>query len=130
MADPALEQLSGWILPDGSWRPVEEWWHVSALYDYISEGLDFALTDFFQSTLKEGDEAKIRDMASKAGLVKVGKRIIDAYVISTLQLRTLQEIYALCSPDTELEWLQEGGVSTVLVVSKLLKLRKMESKAL
>jgi hypothetical protein len=43
-------------------------------------------------------------------------------------LRTLQEIYALCQPETELEWLQEGGTSVLYTVDKLLKLRRLEVK--
>jgi hypothetical protein len=125
MADPALDQLSGWILPDGTWRPVEEWWHISALYDYISEGLEFAIQEEFQVTLNEGDESKIRHVASLSGLVKIGKRVIDAYSISSEQLKTIQDLYALCQPETEIEWLQEGGKSTVYSVSKLQKLRRM-----
>jgi hypothetical protein len=125
MHDVALENLSGWILPDGSWRPVEEWWHVSALYDYISEGLLFARTEEYKNTLNNGDETKIRHFAATIGLVKIGKNIIDAYNINSAQLKTIQELYNLCKPETELEWLQENGKRTFITVEKIMKCKKI-----
>jgi len=33
-----LNEISGWILTDGKWHPIDEWWHINAIYDLKETG--------------------------------------------------------------------------------------------
>ena len=103
-----LRALSGWILPDGSWQPAEEWWHVSALYD-LTEQVPNHFTPELHAALKSGDESKIRRAASEAGFVKISRQQIDLVRFTLQQLRTLQRLVELFDHDAEIMVLLEHG---------------------
>jgi hypothetical protein len=116
--------LSGWVLPSGEYQVVEEWWHVSHLYDLKAGGQPELQSQECAEILSRGDESEIRDMASKLGFVKISRGEIDAYSISNEQLVSLQAILELCDPEFEFRLLIKGGESIrPISVARLLKLR-------
>lgn len=118
-------ELSGWILPDAQWLAVEEWWHVSCLYELRSSSRVPALASpEVAAVLDEGDEAKIRDAAARLGFVKVSRGEIDAYGLTDAQLRTLQVQLGDFDPEFEFRILLGGGERIYPIsVGLLLKLR-------
>jgi hypothetical protein len=120
-----LQDLSGWILPDGSWKPAEEWWHVSVLYDLETEQCN-ALTEDLKAALKSGDEALIRRSAANAGFIKISRQQLDLVSLNLNQLRTIQHLLELMNPDEELTLLLEHGHRQKKIsVERMLKLRSV-----
>ncbi|MEN9825178.1 MAG: hypothetical protein RI953_923 [Pseudomonadota bacterium] len=121
-----IKSLSGWILPDGTWQPAEEWWHVSALYDLKDLKPEFfpsALTD----ALKTGDETSIRRAASEAGFIKISRQQFDLVAITIHQLRTLQKLVEYIDPEAEfIVLLEHGNRQKQLSVGRLLKLKSAQ----
>lgn len=117
-------ELSGWILPSGEYQEVEEWWHVSHLYDLKKNGLSELCLPEQSAILDRGDESEIRDMAARIGFVKLSRGEIDAYSMNALQLSTLQDLLELCDPDYEFRILVKAGESIkTLSISRILKLK-------
>ncbi|NBX17433.1 MAG: hypothetical protein EBR09_08720 [Proteobacteria bacterium] len=118
-----IKVLSGWILPDASWQPAEEWWHVSALYDLLEKKPEY-FTDALKDALSGGDEARIRRSASEAGFIKISRQQFDLLNISNAQLRTLQKLVEYIDPEDEFTVLLEHGMrQKVISVGRLLKLK-------
>lgn len=123
-SDHKQEDLSGWILPDGTWLPVDEWWHIAALYDLRDSGYTALLSLRSESILLGGDEALIRSHAADLGFVKVSRRLLDAYSMNQAQLKTLQEQLIYCDLEAEFGILNgDKGVVRTISVARLLKLR-------
>lgn len=121
-----IQELSGWILPNGSWKPAEEWWHVSVLYDLESEHCS-ALNSELKAALKSGDEAQIRRSAANSGFIKVSRQQIDLISLNLSQLRTIQRLLELMNPDDELTLLLEHGHRQKKIsVERMLKLRSVK----
>lgn len=126
MADPS--KISGWILPRGEWVEVEEWWHISYLYELKDDpnlpGSEHFQTQQGKEVLKRGDESEIRDFAATVGFVKLSRGEIDSYGMTSKQLTTLKELIEWCDPDFEFRLLIRGGqVVKPIAVDRLLKLR-------
>ncbi|MEY2987805.1 MAG: hypothetical protein RJB13_1326 [Pseudomonadota bacterium] len=120
-----LQELSGWILPDGSWKPAEEWWHVSVLYDLESEQCT-ALNEELRGALKSGDEALIRRSAANSGFIKISRQQLDLISLNLNQLRTIQRLLELMNPDEELTLLLDHGHrQKKMSVERMLKLRSV-----
>lgn len=119
-----LSGLSGWILPCGSWLAVQEWWHLSALFDLRDEGHTALQGEEARMILDSGDEAIIRDFAARMGFVKISRCVVDAYALSELQLVTLQGLLEVCDLEAELTLLIAGGAQKAITVARLLKLRR------
>ena len=120
-----IKALSGWILPDATWRPAEEWWHVSALYDLQEEKPEF-FSEALKEALTSGDEARIRRSASEAGFIKISRQQFDLLTISVAQLRTLQKLIEYIDPEDEFTVLLEHGMrQKILSVGRLLKLKSV-----
>lgn len=120
--DPS--KISGWILPDGTFQEVEEWWHVSYLYERRDAG-DADLNDAISlEVLTDGDESAVRDLAAKKGYVKISRGEIDAYTMTAAQLRQLQGLLDLCDPEFEFRVLVEGGKTLRNIsIGRLMKIR-------
>jgi len=123
----SLPELSGWILPDGAWIAVQEWWHLSTLFELRDQGYEPFVCTSSASILATGDEALIRDLAARQGLAKVSRCVLDAYVFNDGQLATLQGLLELCNLESELTLLSHGGAQRTLSVARLLKLRRAGS---
>ena len=123
-ASSTLQAISGWILPNGTWREVPEWWHLTVLYDLRDEGLDILQGEQVQRWLNAGDEGEIRHEAAKLGLVKVSRSSIDAYTMNDAQLVTLQGLFDCCSLEDEVTIIIEGGASRRWSITRILKLKK------
>lgn len=120
-----LNNISGWILPDGQWRPAEEWWHVSALYDLFEENPQL-FSHVLQDAMKSGDEARIRRAASESGFVKISRQQLDLVSLTVQQLRTLQKLVELIDPEAEfIILLEHGHRQKNIAVERLLKLRSV-----
>jgi hypothetical protein len=119
-----LQELSGWILPDGKWKEVPEWWHLSALFDLRDEGHPDLQCAESKEILSGGDEALIRDLAARKNFAKVSRCLVDAYALSELQLATLQALLECCDLEAELTVLSFGGVQKTLSVARFLKLKR------
>jgi|GEM_PF-621111 len=119
-----VRELSGWILPDGTWRSVPEWWHISALFDLRDEGHTSLTCQTARATLDSGDEAQIRDLAARRGFAKVSRGMLDAYSFTDTQLATLQDLLEICDLEAELTLLSEDGAQRIVSVARLLKLRR------
>lgn len=120
----SLQSLSGWILPCGTWQAVQEWWHVSALFDLRQAGLEALQCEDSERVLASGDEALIRDFAARKGLAKVSRGMLDAYTLNDAQLATLKSLMEVCDLEEELTLLMEGGAQRSIPVARLLKLRR------
>lgn len=122
-----IEHLSGWLLPEGDWIAVEEWWHISALYDLRDTGYAPLATEASRIVLEAGEEAAIRHHVATLGLIKISRKMIDAYMMNGAQLRTLKGLLEVCDLEAELGLLtgHNGQVRNVSV-SRLLKLRNPE----
>ena len=123
----SLLELSGWILPDGTWISVQEWWHLSTLFELRDQGYEGLSCTESINALATGDEALIRDLAARKGLAKVSRCVLDAYVFNDAQLATLQGLMELCDLDAELTLLSHGGTQRNISVARLLKLRRAGS---
>lgn len=120
--DPS--KISGWILPDGTYKEVEEWWHVSYIYECRDGGDALFQDDESRLVLDGGEEAAIRDLAAKKGFIKISRGEIDGYSMTPQQLRQLQGLLDLCDPDFEFRLLVEGGkVLKSISVARLMKIR-------
>ena len=119
-----IAELSGWILPDGTWIAVEEWWHLSALFDLRDTGMTPLTTKDSLTVLAGGDEAQIRHHVAELGFVKISRSLIDAYTLSSSQLRTLQELLEFCDLESELGLLQSANAEIKQIsVARILKLK-------
>ena len=119
-----IVELSGWILPDGTWMAVEEWWHLSALFDLRDTGMTPLTTKQSLAVLAGGDEAQIRHHVAELGFVKISRSLIDAYTLSSSQLRTLQELLEFCDLESELGLLQSANAEIKQIsVARILKLK-------
>lgn len=117
-------ELSGWILPHGEFVEVDEWWHVSHLYELREQGFESLNLQENALILDRGDESEIRDMAARLGFVKISRGEIDANGMTNHQLRTLQEALELFDPSFEFRVLIEGGKAIKSIsVSRLMKLK-------
>jgi hypothetical protein len=121
--DPA--QLSGWILPDGSWLEVDAWWHLNSLYDLRAQGRVAGLCDPEPAAILDvGDEAAVRDMAARLGFVKISRGEIDAYALLDHQLKTLQHVLEEFDPSFRFRLIIMGGERIDHVsIERIMKLR-------
>ena len=120
----SLQSLSGWILPCGTWKAVQEWWHLSALFELRDAGHQAFLCAESKGILDSGDEALIRDLAARKGLAKVSRGVLDAYTLNDAQLATLKSLMEVCDLEEELTLLSEGGAQRNIAVARVLKLRR------
>ena len=117
-------RVSGWILPDGTWLPCNPWEHIRAakqihfLIEEKEKHLELA------RTWADPDEEKLRTCLASMGFVKVCYHLVDADGFNNRQLRQLQELYSLLSPDDEIEFI--GRIQLRLPVRLLLKLKDAE----
>ena len=120
-----FSELSGWILPDGTWMQVAEWWHIQAIYELRDSG---NLSDPDLATvLQGGDEALIRHELAAKGFAKVSRGVLDAYSMTDAQLRSLQDQLMFFDASDEVLILMEGGVEKRVSLERVLKLRKPHS---
>jgi hypothetical protein len=119
-----IAELSGWILPDGTWIAVEEWWHLAALFDMRDTGMEILCTEESLRVLASGDEGQIRHHVATLGFVKLSRKIVDAYSLSNGQLRTLQGLLQFCDLESEFGLLQEANTEIKPVsVDRVMKLK-------
>ena len=116
--------LSGWILPDGAWLPVAEWWHINAIYELSTTHKAFAFSATLSAALATGDEAVIRHELALAGFAKVSRGILDTYSLSDAQLVTLQEQLLFFDSSEEILILREGGSEKRTTLERVLKLKR------
>jgi hypothetical protein len=117
-------ELSGWILPDGTWLPVAEWWHINAIYDLRDSCLALANNSAVLDALSSGDEAEIRHQLALAGFAKVSRGILDTYSLSDLQLKTLQDQILYFDSTQEIVVLRQGGSEKKTTLERVLKLKR------
>jgi hypothetical protein len=103
---------------------VQEWWHLSMLFELRDEGHPLLTCAQSAAVLATGDEALIRDLAARKGLAKVSRSILDAYTLNDAQLTTLQGLLDICDLDAELTLLSQGGRQKTITIARLLKLRR------
>jgi hypothetical protein len=119
------EDLSGWILPDGTWQACEEWWHIPVLYD-LRDADHAALTSIeARQILDSGIEEKIRNFAALAGFIRISRNLIDAAGLSHEQLLTLQHLLEFCDLDAEIGLLgpNPNGSVRQVTIERILKTR-------
>lgn len=117
------QSLSGWVLPDGTWHPTREWWHISALYELQQENLSELNTPRAKRILKEGCEESIRNFVAEIGFVKISRRQIDASSLNHAQLCTLKNLFNLLSLDEEFLLLMPSGKEKVWPIERIMKLK-------
>lgn len=123
-------KISGWILPDGHFESVEEWWHLNYLYELSETGSQLFSDVTSREILQSGDESAIRHLAAERALVKISRGEIDGYSMSDCQLRTLQSLLELSNPDFEFRIIGRDPSSRDLrkvSVARILKLRSASS---
>lgn len=119
-----LAQLSGWILPDGTWQACEDWWHLTSLYDLRDEGHNDLTTTDAREVLHRGREDEIRDLAANLGFIRISRSLIDGHALTSAQLQTLQRLIEFCDPDAEVEVLNSKENTRVrMTVARIIKLR-------
>ncbi|MBX9703332.1 MAG: hypothetical protein K2X39_04185 [Silvanigrellaceae bacterium] len=119
-----LEEICGWILPDGTWLAVEQWWHISAIYDLQEAGYPALQEGDIEKALKKGDEIEIRALLAHQGFIKISRHQVDALNISNKQLQTLQGLLELCNPEDDLEFIQNESYSYKYIkISRIMKLK-------
>jgi hypothetical protein len=120
-----IEELSGWILPDGTWHGCEEWWHIPVLYDLRDAQHPALVTEEAIKTLHSGIEEHIRNYASNAGFIRISRKLIDGTALTYEQLQTLQELLEFCDLDAEIGLLgpNPNGAVRQTTVERILKTR-------
>ena len=131
LAYEKLEDICGWILTDGSWLACDQFWHIQALYD-LCEGrgerrVGPACAPLLIAALQSADEGRIRHEAAASGLIKVWQNTWDGLLWTEAQLRTLQNLYALVSPDQEIQIFNQDTQMTARIdVRKIIKAKSVQ----
>jgi hypothetical protein len=119
-----IQDLSGWLLPDGDWYETSEWWHVAALYDLQGGGFALLQSEETSAILKRGEEAEIRNHVSLLGLIKISRSFIDGTQMNLAQLKTLQVLLEVCDLEAEFRYLSgSDGELRAVSVARILKLK-------
>ncbi len=123
----SIENLSGWLLPEGRFVPTEDWWHVNGLYDLKDNCYPLFQTQKALEIFKAGEEEPIRNLASELGLLKIARGQIDGEKINLQQLNTLKKLLELLDPELEFEILTpQIGLLKKVSVFRLLKIKNPE----
>lgn len=124
-----VKALSGWILPDGTWTSVDEWWHLTALFDLLESNYSYLSNPESREIFATGDEAQIRHHVAQLGFAKLSRGVLDSYALTSPQLNTLQNLLKLCDLESELGLLNCLLNSEIRLVSvgRILKLKKASS---
>lgn len=119
-----VSECSGWILPEGRFVPVEEWWHVSGLYDLKDQNYPLFQSDIAQKIFQNGNEESIRNFAAQVGLVKIGRGQLDGEKFNEQQLVTLKLLIQFLDPEFEFEILSPSvGLIKKMSVDRILKVK-------
>jgi hypothetical protein len=118
-----LNNISGWILPEGEWHPTDEWWHINAIYDLRDSGHPNLQAKETKEILLEGDESKIRDHIASLGFIKFSRCQTDGVKLNRKQLSTLQNLLSLCNPEDEIGILGSNGILKFISISRIMKLK-------
>ncbi len=124
-----VEDLSGWILPDGKWQACDDWWHIPVLYDLRDANYPCLTSPEARKILHSGVEESIRDFASSLGFFRVSRKMIDGRSMTLNQLATLQSLLEFCNLDSEIGLLgpDPNGPVRTTTVEKILKSRNPQA---
>ncbi len=121
-------KISGWLKPEGSFHEVEEWWHISFLYDLRDARDPLFADEESEHILQIGDESMVRDLAARKGLVKISRGEIDGYQMNTAQLSSLKDLIELADPEFEFRVLGRSGRELkTMSVGRIQKLRSAQN---
>lgn len=119
-----ITKISGWILPDASWRQVDEWWHISGIYDLHKEKNVFLQDAKTKLNLKIGKEEDIRAHVASLGFIKFSRGQIDALSMTKKQLLSVKNLISTCHEDEKLSFFHfETENIKHFFVSQILKIQ-------
>lgn len=120
--------ISGWILPCGTWKTAQEWWHIVTLYDLKDLGHPTLQSQEAHEIFAQGCETKIREFAAQNGFVKIAHQKIDGLFLNKKQLLCLQDLLLHYDIHTEFEILHGTlGFIKTITVYKILKLKNPDA---
>lgn len=124
-----IEDLSGWILPDATWKACDDWWHIPVLYDLRDANYPCLTSAEARKILHSGVEESIRDFAASLGFFRVSRKMIDGRSMTLEQLVTLQSLLEFCNPDSEIGLLGPDANAPIrtTTVEKILRMRNPQA---
>lgn len=119
-----MKKRCGWVLIDGSFVHCEPWKHLETAraLPWVLEQRSRVVT--LDENWNDPDGEALRKALADIGLVKVDNMLIDVDFMNNSQLRTLQSLFELDEPRSEIQFV--GKISIRMEVRIFLKMKSSD----